>query len=119
MPKADIAWRRQELHREVEPALDEATAVTEALRCLYCGFQPHISVEKCSLCRACVGICEEDCIRPVAGFRENSREPVWADSTREAIGFAIDETRCIMCGSCVRVCPEGAIGFPELSGRGM
>jgi NADPH-dependent glutamate synthase beta subunit-like oxidoreductase len=116
MPRSDAAWRRAELHREVEPALDEATAATEALRCLYCGLQPRISIEECSLCGACLGICPEDCIRPATAIGVDG-DPVWAGSTREAVGFAIDETRCIRCGACVRVCPQGAIGFPELSVR--
>ena len=53
--------------------------------------EPQISAEGCTLCEACVHVCEERAI----SLRDN--------------GPVIDRNRCLCCGKCIEACPTGTL----------
>jgi len=64
---------------------------------------PGTSNEACSLCNACVDICDESAIT----LDEENVTPV------------IDYDQCLMCAKCIKVCPTGTIGEKEKGFRVM
>jgi ferredoxin len=90
----------------VSLALDEA--VSEALRCLYCGLLPSIDFDECTLCQACVQVCPVNCLW-VAAIDQETGIVRPATSFRESVSYEIDEDLCIRCGRCFKACPVGAI----------
>ncbi|MCK5097725.1 MAG: 4Fe-4S dicluster domain-containing protein, partial [Desulfobacteraceae bacterium] len=54
---------------------------------------PGLSEEECTLCNACVEVCDEDAIT----LKEEDEKPY------------IDFDQCLMCGKCINVCPSGTI----------
>jgi anaerobic sulfite reductase subunit C len=57
---------------------------------------PGLSEEECTMCNACVEVCDENAIT----FDEEKG----ADETP-----CIDLNQCLMCGKCINVCPSGTI----------
>ena len=57
---------------------------------------PGVSKEECTLCNACVEVCDEDAI----SFNDQET----ADE-KPYINF----DQCLMCGKCINVCPSGTI----------
>lgn len=81
-PKLALA-RRQTTFDEVVQGLGQASARSEAQRCLSCG--------NCFACDSCIEVCPENAVSRV-GER-----------------YEIDNQRCTSCKLCVKECPCGAI----------
>ncbi len=64
---------------------------------------PGIFNEDCTLCSACVDVCDENAIT----LDEETVKPV------------IDYDQCLMCAKCIKVCPTGTIGEKEKGFRVM
>ena len=64
---------------------------------------PDICDEDCTLCRACVEVCDENAIT----LDEDNEKPL------------IDYDRCLMCAKCIKVCPTGTIVEKEKGFRVM
>ena len=64
---------------------------------------PGIFDEDCTLCNACVDVCDENAIR----LDEENLKPV------------IDYHQCLMCARCITACPTGTIGKKEKGFRVM
>lgn len=118
-PQPELKWLSGEARMAFEPfekgfTLEEA--VSEAVRCLYCGpcesckgcvelgLQleiPEIDLnqEICSGCGICVALCSYDAIKLKKS--ENVAEAV------------IDDVRCKRCGVCVAACPSEAITIQD------
>jgi len=119
---------------EVEIGYDEASAVTEAQRCLHCwvntifeGYADAGTV--CILCGGCVDVCPENCLELVplqaiqfepetvahleanADLYQAELLDLPAADLNTATGSVMlkDETRCIRCGLCAARCPVGTI----------
>ena len=107
-PDGPSAEGRLELDVEVEATLSREAAVTEGLRCLYCGLLPSIVIEDCTICHACVEVCPVSCIFKAA-LDEATGALRPAAHFGEVISYAIDSEACIRCGRCVKACPVGAI----------
>lgn len=108
---------------EVERALDDAQARTEAARCLHCWVNTIFdsraaSATECLQCGGCADVCPEQCIDLVSLARIAGTEPpltLPSDAPRDLVarghGAALikDETACIRCGLCARRCPAQVI----------
>ncbi len=98
---------------EVELGYTEEEARLEAGRCLQCFLNIMLDETKCILCRGCVDVCPEHCIRilPAEQVRGiDAREP--------SSVLVIQEDLCIRCGLCVDRCPTDALsleGWSEAS----
>ncbi len=98
---------------EVELGYTEAEAREEAGRCLQCFLNIMLDETRCILCRGCVDVCPERCIRilpaeQVAGIEVHEPSSV----------LVIQEELCIRCGLCVDRCPTDALsleGWSEAS----
>lgn len=96
------------LDAQVEVRLTPDEAMTEGLRCLYCGLLPSIVSEDCTICHACAEVCPVGCISRVA-VDEATGALRTARHFGEAVAYAIDAEACIRCGRCLKACPVGAI----------
>ena len=128
---------------EVEVGYDEASAMTEARRCLRCyintvfeGNAPDGS--QCILCGGCVDVCPENCLQLVplesVDFTPEVLGRIQAepalfrveldDVAAEELGIITgsvmlkDETRCIRCGLCAERCPVSVITMEAYSIKG-
>jgi NADPH-dependent glutamate synthase beta subunit-like oxidoreductase len=103
---------------EVELALTQDQAATEASRCLDCGVNTIFNGEVCVLCGGCVDVCPELCLKIVAvgemalanGFSPS--EHGFDDSDYAIIK---DETACIRCACCADRCPVGAVTMERVT----
>jgi formate dehydrogenase (NADP+) beta subunit len=98
---------------ELELGYTEEQARTEASRCLQCFSNITLEPSLCILCRACVDICPEDCIRIVPVDSIDG-----LDAPTPASALVLQEERCIRCALCVDRCPTNALsldGWSEAS----
>lgn len=86
---------------EAELALDGASAMREAARCLRCFEQIMLDADRCIVCGLCVDVCPERCL----AIESDGAEPAgrWR--------FSLDETACVRCGLCVARCPADALSL--------
>ncbi len=98
---------------EVEIGYTEEQARLEAGRCLQCFLNIMLDETKCILCRGCVDVCPEHCIRILPA------EQVRGIAAEEPSSvLVIQEDLCIRCGLCVDRCPTDALsleGWSEAS----
>src|SRR5262249_29273315 len=108
---------------EVEKNYQEASAQTQAVRCLKCHVSPVFDGDKCILCGGCADVCPGYCFRLVDVFyfrgNENLKAAVIArygsiPARGEHAAIIKDETRCIRCGLCAMRCPTGAITMERI-----
>jgi NADPH-dependent glutamate synthase beta subunit-like oxidoreductase len=115
---------------EVEVGFDEASAITEARRCLQCWVNTvfegtEVDGTECILCGGCVDVCPEHCLslvplqnlvveantRSLMESRPDIFEVELRGVTPDELGNVTgsvmikDETRCIRCGLCALRCP--------------
>ncbi len=117
VPTAPAEVRKQSQAAVVECGYDEASAVTEACRCLDCGVNTIFDSKKCILCGGCADVCPELCLRLVScdrliGDGEMSdlvSARYGGADLSEMSAIVKDETRCIRCALCAERCPVGAI----------
>ena len=96
---------------EIELGYTQDEARTEASRCLQCFLNIMLEPSLCILCRGCVDICPEKCIRIVP---VDDIEGVAATRT-PASALVIQEDRCIRCALCVDRCPTDALSIESWS----
>ena len=117
VPVSPADERKVDQAAVVERGYDEATAVTEATRCLDCGVNTIFDSDKCILCGGCADVCPELCLRLVSCDRL-AGDPAVEGLLRERYGDAElsemsaivkDEEKCIRCALCADRCPVGAI----------
>ena len=92
---------------EVEDPPEVAWAVSDSLRCLYCGLVPQVIFDHCTACQECALVCPVECISRVALNPDNSTRPI--DGPTDIIVYEISGEECITCGRCFGACPTGAI----------
>ncbi len=98
---------------EVEIGYTEEQARLEAGRCLQCFLNIMLDETKCILCRGCVDVCPEHCIRILPAEQVRG---IAADEPSSVL--VIQEDLCIRCGLCVDRCPTDALsleGWSEAS----
>jgi len=92
----------------VEQAYDEATAISEARRCLSCDLLRYAVQVDAALCKDC-GYCKEACGLGVFArseeFNASGYRPYFAAKTESCIG----------CLRCLYVCPDFAISISDLN----
>ncbi|HET9723657.1 MAG TPA: FAD-dependent oxidoreductase [Actinomycetota bacterium] len=98
---------------EVELGYTEEQARHEAGRCLQCFLNIMLDETKCILCRGCVDVCPENCIRILPAEQVEGIDPPAPSSV-----LVIQEDLCIRCALCVERCPTHALsldGWSEAS----
>lgn len=118
LPTLSPAERLGGSDRLVERGYDEASARSEASRCLDCGVTPVFDGTRCVLCGGCADVCPTLCLKLVP-LTELASTPDLAASIEAALGPAADlaqhsailkdEDRCIRCALCAMRCPVDAI----------
>jgi len=93
------ATKEAEPFASSEPAIDEASALREAGRCLGCLAGASIDETKCAACLTCWRICPLDAIEIGEAMRA-------------------DPVRCQACGLCASACPANAIDLSCWRGTG-
>jgi len=104
---------------EVEKNYNEATARTQAGRCLDCYVQTIYDSELCILCLACVRICPSRCLSFVSLEHFVASEAITDDFLKEfagsgSVGLIKDDDCCIRCGLCAKVCSSGAMSMERM-----
>jgi NADPH-dependent glutamate synthase beta subunit-like oxidoreductase/ferredoxin len=115
LPPPGTAMHRQAADRqrelslvaEVEDPPDVAWAVSDSLRCLYCGLVPHVIFDYCTACQECTLVCPVECIGRVALNPDNTTRAI--ESPNDIVVYEISGDECIRCGRCFGACPTGAI----------
>lgn len=92
---------------EVEDPPEVAWAVSDSLRCLYCGLVPHVIFDHCTACQECTLVCPVECIARVALDPDNTTRPI--QGPNDIVVYEISGEECIRCGRCFGACPTGAI----------
>ncbi len=98
---------------EVELGYTEEQARLEAGRCLQCFLNIMLDETRCILCRGCVDVCPEHCIRILPADQVRG-----IDTGEPSSVLVIQEDLCIRCGLCVDRCPTHALsleGWSEAS----
>ena len=98
---------------EVELGYTEEQARLEAGRCLQCFLNIMLDETRCILCRGCVDVCPEHCIRILPAEQVRG-----IDTGEPSSVLVIQEDLCIRCGLCVDRCPTHALsleGWSEAS----
>ena len=113
-----IALERRTGISEVESGYEEAEALRQAARCLYCHIQTIYDPEKCVLCNRCVDVCPEYCLKLVP-IEQISMENGASDAVHQFYGLEgdaqplsamiKDDEKCIRCGLCAIRCPTDAM----------
>lgn len=100
----------------VEAGYDQATAHSQAARCLICSINPIFDGDLCILCNGCVDVCPTDCLKlvPVKALEGNEGIATLIESAIDqtdgaACAMLFDPTRCIRCGLCAARCPTEAV----------
>lgn len=99
----------------VEIGYDEASARTQAERCLICSINPVFDGELCILCNGCVDVCPTDCLKLVSVQTLAGDEQVaalierFSNSSEVASAMLFDPARCVRCGLCAARCPTEAV----------
>lgn len=91
---------------EVELGYTEEQARHEAGRCLQCFLNIMLDETKCILCRGCVDVCPENCIRILPAEQVEGIDPPAPSSV-----LVIQEDLCIRCALCVDRCPTHALSL--------
>ena len=84
-----------------------AWAVSDSLRCLYCGPVPYVVFDSCTACQECALVCPVECIARVALNSDNSTREI--EGPTDIIVYEISGEECIRCGRCFGACPARAI----------
>ena len=110
------------LETEVELGFTRDMAIKEATRCLQCLFNIHIDSGLCTLCGACVDVCE-DKVLSIVSLRKIAEEEGDYDLLEDsdiagALTLTMDESKCVRCGQCVARCPTQAIQISCFSFKG-
>lgn len=93
----------------VEQAYDEATAISEASRCLSCdllAYDVHVDAALCKDCGYCKQVCGLDVFARSDEFNASGYRPY----------VAAKAENCIGCLRCLYVCPDFAIAVTQLRG---
>ena len=99
----------------VEIGYDQASARTQATRCLICSINPIFDGDLCILCNGCVDVCPTDCLKlvPVQALVGDKVNAALFENAVDQSGYAsamlFDPTRCIRCGLCAARCPTEAV----------
>lgn len=96
---------------EIELGYTEEQARAEASRCLQCFLNIMLEPSLCILCRGCVDICPEHCIRIVPVEDITGVAP----TETPASALIIQEDLCIRCALCVDRCPTNALSIESWS----
>jgi ferredoxin len=96
---------------EIELGYTEEQARAEASRCLQCFLNIMLEPSLCILCRGCVDICPEHCIRIVPVEDVTGVAP----TEKPASALIIQEDLCIRCALCVDRCPTNALSIESWS----
>ena len=95
----------------VEQAYDEATAISEASRCLSCdllAYDTHVDAALCKDCGYCKEVCGLDVFARSEDFNASGYRPY----------VAVRTENCIGCLRCLYVCPDFAIRIRNLRESG-
>jgi formate dehydrogenase beta subunit len=95
---------------EIELGFTEEQARAEASRCLQCFDNIMLDQTKCILCRGCVDVCPERCIRILP-----AQEIEGLDAPHPSSVLILQEELCIRCGLCVDRCPTDALSMQAWS----
>ncbi len=102
---------------EVEEVFDEASARSQAGRCLVCHTDTIYDPLKCVLCGRCADVCPERCLvfAPLeeVDLPSEQRDVALKNYNYDEVGpltvLLKDDTACIRCGLCAERCPTDAM----------
>ena len=97
---------------EVELGFDEATAVSQAQRCLVCHVQTVYDGDLCIACGRCTEVCPHACLTfvPPGDVDAAQADTAARLAAPDGTWFMVkDEDHCIRCGLCAERCPTGAM----------
>lgn len=94
---------------EVELGFDEATAISQAQRCLVCHVQTVYDGDLCIACGRCTEVCPHACLTFVQPGDVHAEEAASLAAPEGTWFMVKDEEHCIRCGLCAERCPTGAM----------